>query len=41
MKTKVETSIGISNKLKMFLISKKENKRETYEDVIWRLLEEK
>jgi len=34
-----ESTIGASMKLKKFLISKKLVKRESYEDVIWRLLE--
>jgi len=33
-----ETTIGISSKLKRELIKKKRSNRETYEDVIWRLL---
>jgi hypothetical protein len=33
-----ETTIGTSFKLKRELIKKKRSKRETYEDVIWRLL---
>ena len=33
-----ETTIGISCKLKRELIRRKKNKRETYEDVIWRFL---
>jgi hypothetical protein len=33
-----ETTIGVSSKLKRELIKKKRNNRETYEDVIWRLL---
>ena len=35
-----ETSIGCSFKLKEFLNSKSENKNETYESIIWRLIKE-
>jgi len=37
MNTKVETTIGISNKLKRTLNNLKKTPRESYEDVIWRL----
>jgi len=33
-----ETSIGLSWKLKRELIRLKKHKKETYEDVIWRLV---
>jgi len=36
-----ETTIGISKELKEELIKRKVSKRDTYEDVIWRLLKKK
>jgi len=37
----VETTIGVSKKLKKFLIINKLHKREPYEDIIWRLVKER
>jgi len=33
-----ETTIGVSWKMKRLLISKKKHKKESYEDVLWRLV---
>jgi len=36
-----ETTIGLSSKLKKRLIRLKKHKKESYEDVIWRLVKKK